>query len=351
MKQNKARCALLIFMFFLTFANYLAGLYITNIRTMFDYNIEEMNHFAIISSGTQISEYEKVMEKITADERITALKTGTGSYIYIMSIMGIKNGYPQYEFASVEDFYKYCDYMGISVDGSVKKDSLIMSRLAADNRGIELSENFCAVEGDTIDRTYTLDAYTDEEGYGIYYINAEAVNYGSYMLLPTGMEQAEFYEYLDNLENDYKISITTGKTLQQTLDKQLNSFYYLYFFVIISMAVVMAITVNAVFVGLYQHREREFAVYNAIGFTRKEVVLKLLKELVLLDAIGLAAGGAVTLLCVYLINGLYLIPHGMRLFMFNGVALLGLIICNAMVLFPLLVTRSRKLARADICEF
>jgi ABC-type antimicrobial peptide transport system permease subunit len=117
------------------------------------------------------------------------------------------------------------------------------------------------------------------------------------------------------------------------------------------MAVVMAITVNAVFVGLYQHREREFAVYNAIGFTRKEVVLKLLKELVLLDAIGLAAGGAVTLLCVYLINGLYLIPHGMRLFMFNGVALLGLIICNVMVLLPLLVTRSRKLARADICEF
>ena len=58
-KENKMRCGLLILMFVLTYISYLGGLYVTNITTMYDYNIDARRNYSIITPAETDDEYKE----------------------------------------------------------------------------------------------------------------------------------------------------------------------------------------------------------------------------------------------------------------------------------------------------
>lgn len=354
-KENKRRGILLIFMFALTYIAYLGGLYVSNIACMYNYSVERMEKFAIIYPAGSDDEYvgfKAALDKVSKEKRITVLQEGVISSLVTKNIMQFNNSHMGYAFRSVEDFKTYCNYMGIQCDfGQLKKGSFIASRLAADNRGMKVGD--ALKENSDIDErvygTYTLDAITDEEGYSYYYINDET-NYNC-MLLPTGMTAEEFKAYTQELKEEFNVEIFEGQSYDENIHKQLDGFNVIYIFIVILLAVVMAITINAAFIGMYQHRQPEFAIYMAIGIPKRKVVGKVIKELLLIDLLGIITGGVVMFLGIYLLNELYLIPKGMQLFYYHSLSLLGMIVCNLVVWIPLVITRSRQLLKADICEY
>lgn len=355
-KKNRMRSSLLVFMFILSYIAYLGGLYVTNIRSMFDYSLERMDRYAIlypVSDDTDFEQFEKAKEAVSKEKGITLFQQGVVSSLNTDSIMGFENQYLSLSFRSVEDFKNFCHVVGIKCDfENLKGGSLIMSSLEANNRGMKIGDALKEEEDESVYGSYTLDAITDEEGYSVYYIDAGKNGSNlSYILLAENVTEPEFAKYLEKLGREYKIDIRSRQYFEETLDRQLGSFNYIYLFIVVLVSVVMAVTINAAFVGMYQQRQPEFAIYRAIGISKRRIVGKVAGELLLLDAIGMIAGGALLLLGVYLLNQLYLIPRGLMLFYYHPIALSGMLFCNLMVLIPLLVTRSRQLLRADICTY
>ena len=139
--------------------------------------------------------------------------------------------------------------------------------------------------------------------------------------------------------------------LEEHINKQLESLNLIYAFIMILLAVIMAVTVNAAFVGMYQRRHFEFAVYRAIGISKGEIVKKIVGELLCMDGIAVMAGGAIFFLGLYLFNHLVLYPAGKYLRYFHPLALFCALLCNLAVLLPLMITRSRQMLKADMCDY
>ncbi len=105
-KENIKRSLLLIIMFILTFAVYMAGLYISNVESMFDIILERDKKIAVIGSmatDKNCVDYEKTIEILEKEEGITILRQGILSDIYSTSIMWFDNGYVSYTFQNKED--------------------------------------------------------------------------------------------------------------------------------------------------------------------------------------------------------------------------------------------------------
>ncbi len=352
-KENKLRCGLLAFMFVLTYLAYIGGLYVTNIQTGFDYHIESMKKYALIyplAADNDFERFKNAIKELESDSDIKLIKQGVISSIAIKSIMGYPNTYDSFAFNSVEDFKTFCEVRGVNCDfDSLKSGHVIMSRMAANNRGLEPGDKLIEEDGDDIYHVYTLGAITDEEGYWSYFINDDENL--AYIIMPNRMSDDEFAVYTKELAKKYEINVYDRVRCANSIETQLNGLNLIYAFIVILVAVIMAVTVNAAFVGMYQHRKPEFAIYRAIGISKAQVVRKIAGELFLIDFVGMAVGGVVVVLVLYLLNELVLYGQGLWLKYYHPLALAGILVCNLAVLVPMIITRSRQLLKADICEY
>ncbi|MCM1499071.1 MAG: ABC transporter permease [Clostridium sp.] len=357
LKENKGKCALLIFMLFLTYAVYLGGLYVTNVRDNWNYMLDNREQCVMVypqNTDAEAKELEAFAAQAEREGRVEVLWLGRSNALTWETIMGFNSGSPSYTFCSVEDFQKYCEFLEIDCAfEQLKNGSLILNDRFAKNLGLQLGDKIDKDYNINIYGEYTLDALTGEDGYCQYYIDE---NETSGMLMLIGKEKngeilrgQELLSYAEQLQKDFDVVI--GKDFTEEIDKQLKPIRTIYLFIVFLVAVIMAVTVNAAFIGMYQRREYEFAVYRAIGISRAAMAGKIAGELFLLDVIALVSGAGASMLFLYLYNDLVLYPVGKYLRYFHPVALLGLVVCNAMVVVPLMVTRCKSLLRADICNY
>lgn len=351
-RENKTRCVLLMFMLFLGFAAYLGGIYVTNPRDNWDIPISYYDKFVQVNSITgDVEDFLLFLQEVEESGRARVVPTGSYNAFNWKTIMGFESGQASLTFCSVEDFQVYCEYMGIACNfDNLKTGSMIMSDRFAKNAGLALGDSVDKDYNENIFREFTLDAITDEKGYFLYFItDEEDVTLNALLLGKDGAQGGELYVLADRLKEGHDIYIHNG--LAQNIDDQFETFNMIYMFIIVLVAVIMAVTVNAAFVGMYQRRNLEFAVYRAIGIPGKQIVGKIVKELLCMDAFVLVVGGAVFFLGLYLFNNLVLYPVGKYLRYFHPAAVFGFVLCNLAVLLPLMVTRSRQMLRADICEY
>ncbi len=344
-------------MFILTFAVYMAGLYISNVESMFDIILERDKKIAVIGSmatDKNCVDYEKTIEILEKEEGITILRQGILSDIYSTSIMGFDNGYVSYTFQNKEDFLVYCDFTGINIiensqDRGLCDGSVIMSRLQAANRGMETGDRLVAGTDELVSQEYTLDAITDNDSYSTFYISD--TDSARCMVLNNSLDNSAFKSLFKNIETKYNVYVRDYDYYKERTSEQLGNFYYIYFFVIILLSVIMAVTVNAAFAGMYQHRNGEFAIYKAMGIPARKIRFKILSEVLLIDITGLLAGLCIIMAVIYMANNLYLIPHGLKLFYYNNMSMAGMVISNLIILIPVTIFQGSKLVRADICDY
>lgn len=354
LKENKKRCILLILMIFLSFGVYLGGLYVTNPMDNWELNIKYYEDIVSINRiSTEEEDYNSLLEEAKKDDRVTVLELGTYQGFSWESIMGFDSGQCTFTFRSVEDFKIFCEHLDIECDfDSLKSGSMIMSEKFAKNKGYSIGDKVDKDICDTIYDEFTLDAVTKEDGYTLYFILDDEES-SSAVILGNTIKGAELYSYVYKLQSELKDakSVFIYPGLRGELEVQFESFNIIYIFIVILLSVILAITINAAFVGMYQRREFEFSVYRAIGISKKRIIGKLVKELLLIDIIALLIGTVVVLIGLYLFNNLVLYPVGKYLRYFEPLAIYNMILCNVIIIVPLIVTRCKKMLKADVCEY
>lgn len=353
-KENASRCIALMLMIFLSFGCYLGGLYVTN--PLDNWKVP-FSYYAIMRTpgpsalDADYSQYEAFRQEMEQNPNILVLEQGQSNSFNWNTVMGFESGTFSLTFRSVEEFKSYCDYFDIECSFTgLSSGSLILSERLAKNKGLEL--------GDIIDRnysqqiydTFTVAALTTEAGYCQYYIDDAPLEHPILLLLPVNISPEEFHIIFEEARERNSVAIYNG-LLQENIEREFQSFHLIYTFIVILLAVILAVTINAAFVGMYQRRNFEFAVYRAIGISQKRIIGKIVGELVYLDFITLIVGGGIFFLILYLLNHLVLYPVGKYLTYFHPLALTGLLLCNVTILIPLIITRCRQLLRADICEY
>lgn len=353
-KENASRCIALMLMIFLSFGCYLGGLYVTN--PLDNWKVP-FSYYAVMRTpgasalDADYSRYQAFRQEMEEHPDILVLEQGQSNSFPWTTVMGFEIGTFTLTFRSVEEFKIYCNYFGIECDFSgLSSGSLILSERLAKNKGLEL--------GDVVDRnysqqiygTFTVNALTNEAGYCQYYIDDTPIEHPVLLLLPVNISTEEFHTFFNEAWDRNPVAIYNG-LLQENVEREYKSFNLIYTFVVILLAVILAVTINAAFVGMYQRRNFEFTVYRAIGISKRRIVGKIVSELVCLDFVTLLLGGGIFFLALYLLNNLVLYPAGKYLNYFHPLALTGLLLCNVTILVPLIVTRCRQLLRADICEY
>ena len=356
-KENKTRCMLLMLMIFLSFGVYLGGIYITNPYDNWETWIGYYDRLVAVEA-TDLDEYNEAFveyKKEAVDSgKVDVIAVGQPNGMDWDNIMGARSGQCSITFRSVDDFKLYCSHMDITCDfENLKSGSMIMSERFAKNRGLKL--------GDTVDKEYdediyeefTLDALTKEDGYTLYFITNEEDIIGRAMLLGKSMEGDALYDFAYELRNqlDNKEEVEVYSSIEKKLSRQLKTFHVIYIFVVVFLSVILAVTINAAFVGMYQHRKFEFAVYKAIGISKKRIVGKITGELLLMELISFCVGALIFFGGLYLFNNIVLYPAGKYLRYFHPIAFWNLILCNVIVIVPLVLTRSRQMLKVDICDY
>lgn len=350
-KENKARCVLLMFMLFLGYAAYLGGIYITNLYDNWQIVVDYSEKYTTVSPSNEdenYSDFYAFTKELENNDKVDVLQLGVYHSFNWKTIMNFESGNFSATFLSVDDFRTYCAHMNIDCNfDQLKAGSLIMSERFAKNRGLEI--------GDTVDKDFdkgiygkfTLDAMTQEDGYTQYFISDDGVLANQILILSN--DGANVYDIAYALQEKYNVQIFSG--VREKLDSQFSVFNRIYLFVLVLMAVILAVTVHATFVGMYQRRNFEFAVYRAIGLSKRRIIGKIIGELLCMDVIAMVIGGAVIFIALYLFNNLVLYPCGKYLCYFHPIALFGLVFYNLAVLVPLIVTRCKQMLKADICEY
>ncbi|MBQ3512825.1 MAG: FtsX-like permease family protein [Lachnospiraceae bacterium] len=354
-KENKKRCFLLIFMIFLSFGVYLGGLYVTNPLDNWKTTMDYYDKIVSVSNNSADGQdYQWFLHELESDGKVTILEMGTYNGFQWHSIMGFDNGICSFTFRSVEDFKIYCEHFGIECDfEQLKEQSMIMSEKFAKNKGFSIGDKVDKNGYSMIYSEFTLDAVTKEDGYTLYFITSEEDITSSATLLGNGMEGKELYDYVYSLQNQLedKSNIYVYPGLREDIEGQFEIFNVIYIFIAILISIILAITIHAAFVGMYQRREFEFSVYRAIGISKKRIIGKIVSELLLLDLVALIIGAGITVLGIYLLNHLVLYPIGKYLCYYDSLALGALLLCNIISILPLMVTRCRQMLKTDICEY
>lgn len=351
-RENKTRCILLIFMLFLGYVAYLGGLYVTNPGDNWELPIAYYRRLARVNDIAGDEEnFARFLEEVEESGKAVVLKNGSYNVFNWNSIMGFESGQVSLTFLTVQDFKIYCEAMGIACDfGNLKSGSMIMSERFAKNVDLKIGDKIGKDYDENILREFTLDAITKEDGYLLYFITDEQdYNLSATLICKEGVTATEIYDFVHGLKEKYNLYLQ--EDFEEQISSQIKPLKIIYTFIVILLAVIMAVTVNAAFVGMYQRRHFEFAVYRAIGISKGEIVKKIVGELLCMDGIAVLLGGGIFFLGLYLFNNLVLYPAGKYLRYFHPLALFSVMLCNLAVILPLMITRSRQMLKADICDY
>jgi ABC-type antimicrobial peptide transport system permease subunit len=117
------------------------------------------------------------------------------------------------------------------------------------------------------------------------------------------------------------------------------------------VAIVLTVKINATFAGEYENRTFEFSLYKAIGFSTKEIVAKIIREIILINALGLMLGIALSLSIVFILNEFVLNSLGMALDFFCAEAVISSFLCEIIILTTVISFQVAGIKKCDITQF
>ncbi len=352
-KQNKSRCVLLMFMIFLSFGAYLGGVYIYTPQENWDYPCELDEKIVTLYAQNNDKNYEnyhKFVEEINKLDNIHAVEKAWYNQIERKTVMGFTDGSYVISFRTVDDFRYFCEYNDIDCDfANLKPRTMVMNKRMAALNGYEIGDVIPPDNQNTLSYDFTVAALTDEPGYTQYFIGEEPEQNCNVMLFGEGISVQEVRQQAEALAKKYPVNF--AKSQREEMAETYSIFNTIFMLVIVFLALILSVTVNAAFVGMYQRREFEFAVYRAIGIPKNKLKRKIAGEIITMDVIVLILGGGIFFLGLYLFNELVLEPNGLYLVYYAPIAIVALILCNIMTVIPLIISRSRVLLKANVCDY
>ena len=354
-KNNKGRAALIIFMLFFTIGMFIAGNFVQSMDWYWEEGCKVDDKIALMNllpTDENGKDFYAVAEELEEDPKLTCMyRTGMGfGGLSWNSTLGFEIGAQSYVFDSPEDLKKTFAFLGLHADLSgIREGSVIVGKALANNRNLHL--------GDTVDGTlerslpwaFTLDSLVEEDIYATFYIVETGENRARLYVYSDEMEGEELHHYLAEKIGDRKVKL--NELLRDGLKRELRPMYLIMVAGVVLLSVILAVTVNSVVNGQYIRRTYEFGVYRALGLSRGRIERKTTGELLLMDLIAVVFGAGVSVLATFLLNELYYIPEGRYLPYFSMLGLICFFIANLTVMVPMIISKGRRMSRADVTEF
>jgi ABC-type antimicrobial peptide transport system permease subunit len=342
-------------MMFLGTLMFLAGNYVDSMIHAYDRSFEYYDNVVKINVQTtdeDFKDFEAFVEKVKADPKLDYVRYSALGFPSLShgTVLGIDIYDTCMVFNSVEDAKKVFDHLGIRADLSGCKDrSVILTEDFAKNRGLK--------PGDVLDKSYnmylnwdfTVDALVDDPGYAMFYIFDNPENLFRLYIFSDSMQGQELYDYVRNLVGDLKVQVI--QPYRAEVLPEMTILYVIFYAMVALVAVVLAVTINSVMSGQYMKRTYEFGVYRALGRSRREIRRKVAKEVLLMNLIAVLMGAAIILLYTYLVNSLIYNEKGLHLLYFSRIGLIGFMLCEVLILVPVILSKGRRMGKADVTGF
>lgn len=162
----------------------------------------------------------------------------------------------------------------------------------------------------------------------------------------------EMNSYFDGLISKYpNMNFRSHTYFMDNMKSWFNTFYMIYYSICALVTLVIAVTLNALFVGAYQKRKFEFSVYKAVGFSKREINRKIISEVLIINLLGLISAAILTVLALFLINNIILYPEGLWMEYFSFKSLIIAAICDVMLIVPVIFLRIKKIKKYDVTEY
>ena len=355
-RENKGRAFIAMFMMFLTVGMLIAGNYIYSLYWTFEPEIE-FNDKVVSAEYLSIDEtgedFQSFLEDVRADENLKCVtRTGRGfSSMLHNSVLNLPIGGDSYTFNSVEDMEAVLSHVGIKGDFSnCKNRSVVISEEFAKDKGIKLGDVIGPEFDEDLSAEWTVDAIIPDAGFASFYIyEDDESNHARAYIYSDTMEGQELRDYLTNLLGDRQVEIK--RHFKEGIDEQFRAYFVIFYAVVILIAVVLAVTVNSVVTGQYMKRIYEFGVYRALGRSKREIKAKVAAEIIVMNVMACAIGIAISCLFTYLVNELLYIPTGRYLLYFSELGIKGFLLCDLLVVIPLIISKGKMMCKADVTEF
>lgn len=354
-KENKNRALLCVFMMLLASMMFLAGNFIHSelytFEKEFSYS-EKLVVAGIQSTDDEYKDWEIFKQKVMEDHKLNYVDVTAYGFSGLQhgTVLNIEMGGCSYVFNSKKDMEKVFNFLGIEGDFSnCKNNSMIISKDLATNKGISLGDTVDHSLDSRIDGSYTVDAIIDDGSYCTFYIYEDEENLGRLYIFSDSLEGQELYTYVKNIANGLKVQVSESE--RNSVLPQFMVFYVLFYIIDILVAVVLAVTVNSVVTGYYLKRTFEFGIYRAIGISKKEIRRKVAAEILAMDLIACTIGFGFVIFCTYMLNELLYKEQGLHLLYYSKTGMVGFIICDALIVIPLILSKGAMMSKANVTDF
>ncbi|MCR5829793.1 MAG: ABC transporter permease [Lachnospiraceae bacterium] len=355
-KENKSRAAALIVLFMLTVLLFTAGNYIDSVYYYWEKTVEYGEQICMVgalSTDEDFRDYGHFIEELKKDDKLVVLdRSGRGfSGLDWTCTMGFDMDCGSVVFNTPEDLREAFAMMGIECDLSKVEDrTAIMSTALARQYDLKVGDTLDRNVSKSVSGSYKIAALTDDDSYLVFLVVRDDENLLRANVMSREMYGDELRAYLGEKGGDLKVKIPEEST-QEGVYSMFGTFRLIFIAGIILLSVIHSITVNTVLTGQFIKRSYEFAIYRAIGLTKREVFRKCFREILTMDALGIVAGFAVTTLFTFLMNELYYIPKGQYLPYYSVIGLVAFLISNILVVLPGVISKSRSMSKTDITAY
>jgi len=355
MRENKGRTALCVFMMVLGTLMFLAGNYVDSMIRTFESSFVYSDKTAKINVQTtdeDFRDFEAVIRDIDADPELEYVRYSALGFPTLPheTVLGIDVYDNCMVFNSVEDMKRVFDHLGIKADLSDCKDlSVVLTEDFAKNRGLKKGDILDKTYNANLDHAYTVDALAENEGYTMFYIFNNPGNLFRAHVFSDTLQGRALYERVNDIIGDRKVQLV--QCYRDQVMPEMTIIYVIFYAMVVLVAIVLAVTINSVMTGQYLKRTYEFGVYRALGRSRREIRRKVAKEVLVMNLMAVLIGAAVIMLYTYLVNSLVYEDKGLHLLYFSGIGLLGFLLCEALILIPVILSKGRRMGKADVTGF
>lgn len=352
-KQNLLRVLTIVFMTSMIALLYVGGLYLTNISEEAYAIKDELKEFVRIRStysDTDAKQIQAIAMQIQESDVVEVYPVYLNYYNF-KTMLGFTNGDVAYVFTK-EDFARFNAKMHlISEDVELAENTILLSEKEAAYLNVTdggLLESDRMEDLSTYVGKYPFQVVTfKRDAFSAYFISEDAATAGNYLITwKEESKRAEFLQLVEELKLTYdKLVFTTYQDEIDVLHDNFSVNNIVYYSLMVIVAIVFAITTNAVFVGIYDKRKYEFALYQGIGIPKKRIYQKVVTEILCINGMGVLLGVVFSLLVIRLLNDLVFYQNGLSMWYYHPMAFIATVVCDLAILIPGIGLRIRKISK------
>lgn len=354
-RHNKLRCIVLALMMSFITSCFIGGMYVDNTSELFRISLQDSNQFLLIgirgTSNDAIEEYHELQANLPQmlPEEAKEILYVNHYYTSFDSIVQFNCTIDTIGFQNEEQFALFKERTNLVPDDVVLHDGeYALSQQLANNKGLKPGDPLKA------DSPYTVASVFEKTGMHAFRVHDDQKTDCMLILGNDENLSPKLHEDLDMLarriEAEYPhVYTTTNTTLVEDVEGEMSFMIYIFYAIVVVLAVVLLVTINAAFTAAFDRRKSEFALYKALGFTRWQIFRKITSEVLILNGIGIVFGSVLNA-AVILVANQVLWSSGQKFLRVSQLALQGTVIAEVVITMLIILLNVRKVRKCEVTE-